>query len=53
MPIDYEEDRAESYRHTAEKLRRLATQIRFDFGRQQQLLSLSDAFDRLAERIES
>ena len=48
-----EEDPAEQYRRTAEKLRQLAKQIRFDFGRQQQLLSLADAFDRLADRKEN
>jgi hypothetical protein len=52
VPSDYEEDRAENYRHTAERLRQLAGKVRFNFGRQQQLLSLADAFDRLAERIE-
>jgi hypothetical protein len=52
VPSDYEEDRAENYRHTAERLRQLAAKVRFNFGRQQQLLSLADAFDRLAERIE-
>jgi hypothetical protein len=49
---DDEEDRAENYRHTAERLRQLAGKVRFNFGRQQQLLSLADAFDRLAERVE-
>jgi len=48
-----EEHPAEQYRGTAEKLRQLAKQIRFDFGRQQQLLSLADAFDRLADRKEN
>ena len=48
-----EDGLAEQYRRTAEKLRQLAKQIRFDFGRQQQLLSLADAFDRLADRKEN
>jgi hypothetical protein len=52
VPSDDEEDRAENYRHTAERLRQLAGKVRFNFGRQQQLLSLADAFDRLAERLE-
>jgi hypothetical protein len=33
-------------------LRELAAKVRFNFGRQQQLLSLADGFDRLAERVE-
>jgi hypothetical protein len=52
VPTDDEEDRAECYRQTAERLRQFAAQIRFDFGRQRQLLSLADAFDRLADRVE-
>ena len=38
----------ELYRQTAEKLRQLAAEIRFDFCRRQQLLALADAFDRRA-----
>jgi hypothetical protein len=52
VPGDIEEDRAEYYWQTAERLRHLAAQVRFNFGRQQQLLALAKAFDRLAERIE-
>jgi hypothetical protein len=52
MPTDNGEDGAEGYRETAERLRQLAAQVRFNFGRQQQLLSLADAFDRLAARKE-
>jgi hypothetical protein len=33
-------------------LRELAAKVRFNFSRQQQLLSLADGFDRLAERVE-
>jgi hypothetical protein len=51
VPIDSEEDRAELYRRSAENLRQVAAQVRFNFGRQQQLLSLAEAFDRLAERV--
>jgi hypothetical protein len=51
VPRD-EEDRAEVYRRSAERLRELAAKVRFNFGRQQQLLSLADGFDRLAERVE-
>jgi len=47
---DAEEDRAELYRRSAERLRQLAAEVRFDFGRRQQLLALADAFDRLAEK---
>ena len=50
VPIDSEEDRAELYRRSAENLRQVAAQVRFNFGRQQQLLALAEAFDRLAER---
>src|SRR4051812_4321972 len=45
--------RAELYRQSAERLRQLAARVRFDFGRQQQLLALAEAFDRLAERVET
>ena len=47
-----EEDCADVYRRSAERLRELAAKVRFNFTRQQQLLSLAAAFDRLAERIE-
>jgi len=47
-----QEDRVEVYRKTAEKLRQLAAEVRFDFGRREQLLALAAAFDRLATRIE-
>ena len=47
---DAEEDRAELYRRSADRLRQLAAEVRFDFGRRQQLLALADAFDRLAEK---
>ena len=46
-----EEDRVEVYRETAEKLRQLAADVRFDFGRREQLLALAAAFDRLATQI--
>jgi|tagenome__1003787_1003787.scaffolds.fasta_scaffold20805856_2 hypothetical protein len=52
VPIDSEEDRAALYRRSAENLRDLAAQVRFNFGRQQQLLALAEAFDRVAERVE-
>ena len=38
------------YRETANKLRRLAGQLRFDLCRRKQLLALADGFERLAER---
>jgi hypothetical protein len=43
---------AVTYRKSANKLRELAAEVRFDFGRRGQLLSLADAFDRLAARLE-
>ena len=46
-------ERAARYRGVAETLRRLADQIRYDFNRQNQLLTLADAFLRAAERIEA
>jgi hypothetical protein len=45
-----QEDRAELYRESADKLRQLADEIRYDFARRQQLLALSAAFDRLVDR---
>ena len=47
-----DEDRAELYRQSAETLRQLAAEMRFDFGRRQQLLTLANAFERLADRLE-
>jgi hypothetical protein len=44
--------RAAQYRQNAETLRQLATQIRFDLCRREQLLALAGAFDRLAARVE-
>ena len=44
--------RAEMYRQSAGRLRDMAGQIRFDFCRRNQLLTLADAFDRLANRLE-
>jgi hypothetical protein len=43
---------ATTYRESADKLRELAAQVRFDFGRRAQLLGLADAFDRAADRLE-
>jgi hypothetical protein len=39
------------YRESAEKLRRVASQLRFDLCRRRQLLALADGFERLAERV--
>jgi hypothetical protein len=44
-------ERAALYRQTAEKRRKLAANIRFDFCRREQLFALADGFDRLAERV--
>lgn len=49
---DDPEGRAETYRQSADRLRDMAGQIRFDFCRRKQLVSLADAFDRLADRLE-
>jgi hypothetical protein len=45
------ENRAELYRESADKLRQLADEVRFDFGRRRQLLAMAAAFDRLANRL--
>jgi hypothetical protein len=47
-----QEDRAAMYRESADKLRQIADEVRFDFGRRRQLLSLAEAFDRLAAQLE-
>lgn len=44
------EGNTSSYRDTAETLRRLAGELRFDLCRAKQLRALADAFERLAER---
>jgi hypothetical protein len=41
-----------NYREVAATIRRLAYRVRFDFGRRNQLLSLADGFERLADRLE-
>jgi hypothetical protein len=46
-----DDERAVYHRQTAETIRRLASQIRFDHLRKRQLLALADAFDRLARQI--
>jgi hypothetical protein len=45
--------RAAGYRETAQTLRQVADQLRFELGRRDQLLALADGFERLAERIEA
>jgi hypothetical protein len=55
MPPDSpseQEARAAMYRESADKLRQLAAEVRFDFGRRGQLLALAGAFDRLAVLLE-
>jgi hypothetical protein len=47
-----QENRAAMYHESADKLRQLAAEVRFDYCRREQLLSLADAFDRLADRVE-
>lgn len=44
-------DTTANYRETAQTLRRLAGELRFDFCRRNQLLALADGFERLAERM--
>ena len=44
------EETTSSYRDTAETLRRLADELRYDLCRAKQLRALADAFERLAER---
>lgn len=46
-----DDDRAAYYRESAETIRRLARQIRFDCLRRRQLMAFAGAFDRLAEQI--
>jgi hypothetical protein len=47
------DNEAANYRATAEKLRRLAGQLRFDLCRREQLLALAEGFERLAERSDA
>ena len=47
-----DECRAALYRQSANSLRRIAADLRFDFCRREQLLSLAGGFDRLAKRLE-
>ncbi len=49
---ELDDDKSELYRESADALRRLAGNIRFDFNRREQLLRLAEAFDRFAERAE-
>jgi hypothetical protein len=46
-----DETRAAQYRQSASRLRRIAAELRFDLCRREQLRSLADAFDRLADRL--
>ena len=49
----HEEDTgAALYRQSAERLRQIAADMRFDLCRREQLLALASGFDRLAERVE-
>ena len=40
------------FRGVAERLREIASRLRFDLQRKAQILALADAFERRAERIE-
>jgi len=44
--------RAEHFSDVAAQLRSLADQIRYDFGRRNQLLALADGFERFAARLQ-
>ena len=50
--LDEEVERAALYRRSAEHLRQLAAEVRFDFCRREQLLALAAGFDRFADRLE-
>jgi hypothetical protein len=50
--LSFPEARPAVYRQNAIALRRLATEIRYDFRRRSQLLALADGFERLADRGE-
>jgi hypothetical protein len=45
------EDRAEHFRHVAEKLRGIAEKMRFEPRRRDQLLALAAGFERFAARL--
>lgn len=52
MPVDDAELAGPGYyREVAAKLRRIASDIRFDYRRAAQLRALADGFERLAERL--
>jgi hypothetical protein len=44
--------RADMYRQSAKRLRRIAAELRFDLCRREQLLSLAGGFERLADKLE-
>jgi hypothetical protein len=46
------EARAAYFREVAQTLRGIADQIRFDLRRKNQILALSEGFDRFADRLE-
>lgn len=50
--LDEEESRTALYRKSAERLRQIAAEVRFDLCRREQLCALADGFDRLAEKLE-
>jgi hypothetical protein len=47
-----EERRTALYRQSADRLRQIAAEVRFDLCRREQLRALADGFDRLAEKLE-
>jgi hypothetical protein len=44
--------RSKHFRRVAEDLQGLATEMRYDFRRRNQLLALADGFGRFADRLE-
>ena len=52
MLDEEDRERVRYYRATARKLRELATTIRYDFRRRDQLLALAAGFDRAADQVD-
>jgi uncharacterized NAD(P)/FAD-binding protein YdhS len=50
--LDDDKHRASLHRQTAERLRQIAAELRFDLCRREQLRALAKGFDRLAEKRE-
>jgi hypothetical protein len=52
--VDHEspQSRAEHFHHVADRLRRLAAELRYDIRRGDQLRALADGIERFADRLE-